>query len=82
MAKIVKVAMDDEQFNILFSMLSGWEENPKLCGLITIEEIPPGNENEEMDIQIVFLKVSGEITYDLWNKFCQEIDMNIGFPNW
>lgn len=79
MPKTVKVKMTNEQLNLTLAVLDTWQQDSKLCDLIEVVETQLGE--DEVQYEVVFLKVSGEITYDLWEKFCQEIEMNIPFPS-
>ena len=80
MAKTIKVKMTTGELGNVLALINFWEKDPALNGLLEILETPP--EDSAVDPDIVLLKVSGGITYDLWKKFCQESRMQIPFPGY
>ena len=78
MPKIL-VKMNDTQFGTLMAMLDSWETYPKYRGLIEVLETPEWQ--RKINIENTVLKVSGAITYDIWNEFCQHLKMKIPFPS-
>ncbi len=75
---IIKVKMNAEQYIAVLVATSDWNENKNLCGLVELPHTP----KEELDNGNVFLKVSGAITFPLWDKFCEQTGMKIPFPIW
>ncbi len=79
MAKL-ELKTTDNQLGVVLAVLSEWDKDPKLCGLIEVgSTVRIAGDAEH---PIVLLKVSGGITYDLWKKFCEEIEMQIIFPGY
>lgn len=80
MAKTIKVKMTTTELGNVLALINFWEKDPALYSLLEILETPP--EDLTVDQEIVLLKVSGGITYDLWKKFCKESGMQIPFPGY
>lgn len=77
---IVRVKMNDTEFKNVMAIIEAWEKDPKYCGLIEVLDTP--DEEREKDIETTLLKVSGTITYNIWNEFCKYLKMNIPFPEY
>ncbi len=73
---IIKVKMDAEHYIGVLVVTNDWSQDKDLCGLVELPHTP----KEELDNGIVFLKVSGAITFPLWDKFCEAVKMKIPFP--
>ena len=80
MAKTIKVKMNTTELGNVQALINFWEKDPALYGLLEILE--PPQEDLAADPEIVLLKVSGGITYELWKKFCKESGMQILFPGY
>ncbi|TSC84244.1 MAG: hypothetical protein G01um101413_539 [Parcubacteria group bacterium Gr01-1014_13] len=74
----IKVKMNDTQFKNAMAIIEAWEKDPKYSGLIEVLDTP--DEERHKDIETTLLKVSGGITYDIWNEFCRHLRMKIPFP--
>jgi len=77
---IVRVKINETQFGTIMALLETWEKDPKYCGLIEVLDTP--KEEREKDIETTLLKVSGAITYDVWNEFCQYLKIRVPFPGY
>ncbi|MEK7131669.1 MAG: hypothetical protein AAB797_02975 [Patescibacteria group bacterium] len=71
--------MNDIEFENAMAIVEAWGKDPKYSGLIEILDTP--EEERKKDIETAFLKVSGAITYNIWNEFCKYLKMNIPFPD-
>lgn len=72
MPKTVKVKMTVNQLGVAIDILRDWNQDPKRKSLIKIVA-------ETLD-KFVWLQVSGNITEDLWNEFCAQVDIQAPFP--
>lgn len=76
----VRVKMNDIEFKNAMAIAEAWKKDPKYCDLINVLDTP--DKEREKDIEATLLKVSGAITYDVWNEFCQYLKMKIPFPGY
>jgi hypothetical protein len=75
---MIKVKMNAEQYIGVLVVTTDWGADKNLSGLVELPHTP----KEELDKEIVFLKVSGAITFPLWEKFCEAVKMKIPFPGY
>ena len=81
MPNVVKLKkVKEEQWYGIVAVVDEWAENPRLRGLIEVTVILSDCDTD--DLCQVNLKVSGEVDYPLWQRFCREIEMNVPYPNW
>jgi hypothetical protein len=79
MPKSIKVPLSDGQFERAMRLLDKWNDDPKTRDLIYLNE--NSLTDEEKEKAIIDLQVSRSITFDLWNEFCEEVNINLPFPN-
>ncbi|TSC84245.1 MAG: hypothetical protein G01um101413_540 [Parcubacteria group bacterium Gr01-1014_13] len=67
MPKIAKVKMTANQVGVALDILRDWNQDPKRKGLIKIIA-------ETLD-KFVWIQASSDITEELWNEFCAQVEI-------
>ena len=69
MPKFARVKMTANQVSVAIDILRDWNRDPKRKGLLKIV-------GETLD-KFVWIEAAGNITEDLWNEFCAQVDIQV-----
>jgi hypothetical protein len=73
----VKVKMTANQVGVAIDILRDWDQDPNRKGLIKI--VTETNIAGTLD-KFVWIQISGNITEDILNEFCAQVEIQDPFP--